>query len=199
MKITDIKQQVKRKDRYSIYIDNKYSFALSESGLIGMGLKIGDEFSSEDLTNFKKSADIDKGIYRCLDLISRRPRSRWELEDYLKRKGYDAEQTSQIILELNDKGYINDHDFARRWVDNRRLLKSISDRRLRLELRQKRVDDSVVDIVLEENPADQKAIIKELIEKKQRQTRYKDKEKLIAYLARQGFYYGDIKEALEEE
>ncbi len=196
MKITDIKQQVKRQDRYSIFVDGKYSFALSESELISQGLKIGIEFSKNELEEIKNVATVDKGVYRVLNLISRRPRSRWEIEDYLKRKKYTPEEVTKILRAVDEKGYINDLDFSKRWVENRRLLKPTSKRKLRMELKQKRVSDEIIDKALEEDEADELAILRELIEKKRRQIRYKDNQKLMAYLARQGFSFQDIKEAL---
>ena len=42
-KITAIKQQVKNPQRYSIFVDEKYSFSLSELALINSELKIGQE------------------------------------------------------------------------------------------------------------------------------------------------------------
>jgi regulatory protein len=198
VRITNIKQQQKRSDRYSIFIDDKYSFALSESELLAKAIKVGQELSKQELDKLKDSAVIDKGIYRVMELISRRPRSRWEIEDYLKRKKYEPQEIEQIISALDKKGYIDDLDFAKRWVDNRRLLKPMSLRKLTLELRQKRVSDEIIQTVLEQDETDETSVLKELIEKKRRQTKYQDKQKLIGFLSRQGFNYGDIKEALEK-
>lgn len=198
MKITDIKQQVKRKDRYSIYVDGKYSFALSESGLLNAKIKINQELSAKELASLKDTAVEDKGVYRVLDLISRRPRSEGEVRDYLRRKKYSEEEVTKILNVLSMKGYIDDVDFAKRWVDNRRLLKPISQRKLRLELKQKRISEEIIEKVLLADNTDEKATIKELIAKKSRQTRYQDKQKLIQFLARQGFNYGDIKDALND-
>jgi hypothetical protein len=39
MKITKISQQVQRKDRYSVYVDEKYSFSLSDYQLITAGVE----------------------------------------------------------------------------------------------------------------------------------------------------------------
>jgi regulatory protein len=196
MKITDIKQQEKRKDRYSIFIDGKYSFALSEAELLSAGLKVNQELSKQELAKLRDRAVIDKGIYRVLELVSRRPRSRWEIEDYLKRKKYNQEEIAKITIAVDEKGYINDEDFARRWVENRRLLKPMSTRKLQLELKQKRVDEQIIQKVLDSDEADEKEVLRELIDKKRRQSRYRDEQKLIAYLARQGFNYTDIKDAL---
>lgn len=198
MKVTNIKQQQKRSDRYSIFIDDKYSFALSESELLAKSIKVGQELSKQELDELKDSAVIDKGIYRVMELISRRPRSRWEIEDYLKRKKYEPQEIEQIISALDKKGYIDDLDFAKRWVDNRRLLKPMSLRKLTLELRQKRVSDETIQAVLEEDETNETDVLRELIEKKRRQAKYQDKQKLIGFLSRQGFNYGDIKEALEK-
>ncbi len=199
MKITDVKQQAKRADRYSIFVDGKYSFALSESGLLSLGLKVGQELDAGALAKLKDTAAVDKGIYRVLELVSRRPRSYWEIEDYLKRKKYAAEEITAIIKAVEEKGYINDEDFARRWVENRRLLKPMSTRKLRLELKQKRVSEEVIQKILEDDETDEKEVLSELIDKKRRQSRYLDEQKLIAYLARQGFNYGDIKEVLRTD
>lgn len=197
MKITDIKQQAKRQDRYSIFIDGKYSFSLSEAELLAQSLKIGQEFNKAELETIKDEAAIDKGVYRVLNLIARRPRSRWEVEDYLKRKGYKSEEIEKITKNIEEKGHINDLDFAKRWTESRRLLKPISKRKLQMELRQKRVDDHIVQEALEEDETDEQEVLRELINKKRHQARYRDDQKLIAYLARQGFNYSDIKAVLD--
>jgi SOS response regulatory protein OraA/RecX len=65
-----------------------------------------------------------------------------------------------------------------------------------MELRQKRIDDETIQKVLDDDQADEQEILKELINRKRRQTRYRDDQKLIAYLARQGFNYSDIKDVM---
>lgn len=199
MTITSIKQQVKRPDRYSIYIDGKYSFSLSEGELLQTKLRIGQEFSDQELQKLKQTAVIDKGYDRALNLISHRWRSEWELRDYLKRKDYDPDAAQTIIQRLQERGYVNDEIFARRWVENRRLLKPISRRRLVQELKQKRVDEDVIQQVLAEDQTDEKTVLKDLIARKRKQTKYQDDLKLMQYLARQGFDYGSIKEALADD
>ncbi len=199
MKITNIKQQVKRADRYSIFVDDKYAFSLGESELLNTGLKIGQEFTADKLNDLKDKAILDKGYDRALNLISRRPRSEWELRDYLKRKEYEEDTTEKILNKLSESGYVNDLDFAKRWVENRRLLKSTSKRRLQQELRQKRVANEVIGKVLAEDETDELEVLRELIARKRKQTRYQDDPKLMQYLIRQGYNYADVKEALKDE
>jgi len=199
MKITAIKQQVKRAERYSIYVDGKYAFSLSEGGLLKAGLGINQEVSQAKLAELQETAVLDKGYDRALNLISRRPRSEWELQDYLKRKDYEPDAIQKILNMLSDRGYVNDADFARRWVESRRLLKATSKRRLRQELKQKRVPDEIIDEALAADETDEQSVLKELIAKKRQQTCYQDKLKLMQYLSRQGYNYDDIKSALAEQ
>lgn len=199
MKITAIKQQVKRKDRYSIYVDGKYLFSFSENELINSGLKVNQELSQSELTGLKDQAVLDKAYDRTLNLISHRPRSEWELRDYLKRKDYDEEVVNQTLQRLSERGYVDDRDFARRWVGTRRLLKATSKRRLSQELRQKRIADDIVNEVLADDSTDERQVLRELIERKRKQAKYQDNLKLMQHLSRQGFDYGQIKEVLDEQ
>lgn len=196
MKITDIKQQVRRQDRYSIYVDEKYIFSLSENELLNLGLKIGQEFSKDELERLKETAVLDKAYDRALNLIARRLRSEWEIRDYLRRKDYAPALIDTIVNKLSMSGYVDDAKFAEAWVRNRRLLKPTSRRRLLQELRAKRVPDDVIDQVLESDEADELDILRQLVEKKRH--RYPDKLKFMQYLARQGYNYDDIKSVLEE-
>lgn len=198
MKITAIKQQVKDHARYSIFVDDKFSFGLSELGLINSGIKIGQEISKEDLANYKDTSELDKLYGRVLNLLARRPRSEWEIRDNLKRKNVDPEKIDSILNMLSKRGYVDDKEFATRWVENRRLLKSISRRKLVVELKQKRISEDVISEVIAQDETDELEVLMDEIAKKRRQTRYQEDSKLIAYLARQGYNYGDIKQALEE-
>lgn len=199
MKITDIKSQVKRQGRYSIYVDGKYSFSLSENELLTIGLRIGQEYSKEEFDDLQKKAVLDKAYMRAYDQLSRRARSEWELRDYLKRKEYDEQTIDSIINTLSDKGYIDDFKFAETWVRNRRLLKPMSKVRLRQELRQKRVADDAITHALDEDEATEQDVLKDLVVRKRQQTRYQDAEKLKQYLVRQGFRYDDINDALNNQ
>src|SRR4051812_30584175 len=86
MKISSIKQQVKRADRYSIFVDGKYAFSLSESALLESKIASGQELSKEQVAEFKKLSADDKLYNRTLRYVAMRPRSRWEVEQYLWRK-----------------------------------------------------------------------------------------------------------------
>ncbi len=198
MKITDIKQQTKRHDRYSIYVDGNYSFSLSESELLTQGLKIGQEFDTQRFENIQLAAREDKAYSRAIDLLARRARSTWEMQEYLRRKEYETELIDKILSKLSSRGLLDDQQFAKSWVYSRRLLKSISQRRLMQELQQKRISQDIISEVLAGDETDEKKVLKQLIAKKRGQARYQDEQKLTAYLLRQGFNYDDVKAAMND-
>lgn len=197
MKITSIKQQVKRPDRYSIYVDGKFAFGLSEQALFESKLSSGTEIDIEKLAALKALSSTDKAYGNALRYVAMRPRSIWEMQTYLRRKEVDEPVADDIIQRLQSYGLLDDQKFAEAWVSNRRLLKATSKRRLRQELQQKRVSSSAIDRVLQDDAADERTVLAELVAKKQ--ARYPDKNKFMQYLARQGFSYDDIKSVLEAD
>ncbi len=196
MKITSIKQQVKRRNRYSVFVDDSYAFSLSEDGLLSSGLASGQEIDAERYKELKKAAGMDKAYGNALRYAALRPRSEWEMQDYYRRKEIDEEAAERISDRLRRVGLVDDKAFALAWISNRRL-RPVSARRLQLELKQKHVPQAVIDDVLCETAPDEREELRKLIAKKR--VRYPDRQKLMQYLVRQGFGYDDIKSVLSED
>ena len=195
--ISYIKQQVKRENRFSVYVDGKYVFSLARDQLVQLGLKVGQDLSSDDVSRFKEASSLGKLRDLTYKWLSIRPRSDFEISQYLNRKTDDTELVEKIKQELKDYGYINDNKFAEAWVRGRTATKPMSSYRLRQELIQKRVPKEVINEVIGSSSHDDLAAAKEVVAK--RSTRYKDKQKLMAYMSRQGFSYDVIKQALETD
>lgn len=198
MKITKIAAQVKRLGRYSIFVDEKYSFSLSADQLLAQKLAVGDELDASEVKKLKKLSADDKIYNAALNYLAIRPRSRWEIETYLARKNAEPALAASVIERLERQKLIDDEAFARIWIENRKLLNPRSHRKLVAELRAKRVPDEVITRVLEKNTDEEREILKMLVERKRGQSKYQDDQKLAQYLSRQGFNYSDIKEILSE-
>lgn len=196
MKITAIKQQVKRPDRYSIFVDGKYSFSLSEAGLLEQRLASGQELDPARLKELTAVSGADKAYGNALRYVAMRPRSEWEVYSYLQRKQVEEPVIETIVQRLARVQLIDDAAFARMWIANRRLLRNTSKRKLELELKLKRVSEDIIHTALGEDVVSERDALQALIEKKR--GRYPDQTKFMQYLARQGFTYDDIKHALSE-
>ncbi len=198
MKITAIKAAVKTPGRFNIFVDGTYSFSLDELQVVNTGIQVGKEYTGAEVETLKDESTFGKAYARALDYIMRRPRSIKEMRDYAWRKQWEKPLAERVINRLIEKGYLDDVKFAEAWVRHRALGKPMSERKIRLELKQKGVADDVVNNVLAQNEEfDELAALKRLVAKKR--LRYSDEQKFMTYLARQGFSFDDIKRALSEE
>lgn len=210
MKITSISIQARDKNRVNVSVDGKYRFSLDVFQLSELGIKVGQEYTDQDLINLEQESQFGKVYARTLEYCLMRPHSAKEVREYLYRKtrstriktgetkkGVSPEVTKRVFDRLVEKNYVNDDDFTRYWVDNRSLNKGVSKRKLTAELRSKGVDQSIIDRHLDGSDRSDAVELQKVIAKKR--SRYSDEQKLISYLARLGFSYDDIKSALKSE
>ena len=209
MKITSISAQKRDNNRVNISVDGKYRFSLGLSQLIDLGIKVGCEYNDNQLIVFEQESQFGKVYGRALEYCLMRPHSAREVKDYLYRKtrqrrdktgqirpGIALEITERVYNRLVEKKYIDDNKFCKYWVDNRSLKKGVSRRKLTAELRAKGINSEIICQSLNETDRNDSTEIQKIIAKKRSQ--YPDDQKLIAYLARQGFSYDEIKQSLAE-
>lgn len=207
MKITAIELQARDKNRVNVSVDGKYRFSLDVFQVGELGLKLGKEYDEAELTELETESQFGKLYARSLEYCLMRPHSGKEIRDYLwrkmrdtrtktgeVRKGVSEELTTRVFERLLQKGYINDDAFARYWAENRSQAKGASRRKLTDELRAKGIDQTTIDAALASSSRSDEDELMKVIAKKR--ARYPDEQKFIAYLARQGFSYDDIKSAL---
>jgi regulatory protein len=209
MKITSISIQTRDKNRVNVSVDGKYKFSLDIFQVGDLGLKVGKEYSEEELESLVEESMFGKVYARALEYCLMRPHSLKEVRDYLYRKtrdsrtktgdikkGISPQITSRVFDRLIEKNYINDEKFAKYWIENRSLRKGASMRKIKSELYTKGVSSLIIEEIMGESDRNDIDELSKIIAKKR--SKYPDDQKLMAYLARQGFSYDDIKSSLEE-
>ena len=111
------------------------------------------------------------------------------------------EMIQEVVSRLESQNYINDQDFARYFIENRHQNKGISTKRLIQELKIKGIDNDIIEQAMFDQGTgnlfrDEEVEIEKMIKKQLRKT--SDRQKIIAYLARQGFSYDLIKAKLDQ-
>ncbi|MES2876522.1 MAG: RecX family transcriptional regulator [Patescibacteria group bacterium] len=214
MKITNVSVQIKNANRVSVAVDGKYRFSLDVFQLGELGVKVGNEYTEDELSEIETESQFGKLYSRALEYCLMRPHSAREVKDYLWRKtratkyktrdgqikdreGATQSNADRTFTRLVERGYINDEKFARFWAENRNQTKGTSRRKLTAELRSKGIESIIIETVLAESERSDGDELRKMLLKKRR--KYDDDQKLIAYLARQGFAYDDIKSALLAE
>ncbi|HVE81176.1 MAG TPA: RecX family transcriptional regulator [Candidatus Dormibacteraeota bacterium] len=195
-RVTKITQQQKRRDRYSIYINDQYSFSLSENQLAEARLKVGQELTPTELEEYQQESDVGKAIAKVYRLLAARDRSTSEVTLYLQRKGYGEEEITAVTRQLEEQKLLNDNLFAKNWVEGRRSGKAKSRLQLRKELAVKGINKEIIEEALADYGSETQAII-EMVEKRNLRQKYPEQQKLLRYLYTQGFTIDDIRQALE--
>lgn len=209
MKISALKVQVRDKNRVNVSIDGKYRFSVDILQISELGLRVGKEYTEEELNALEEESQYGKLYTRALEYALTRPRSVREMQQYLYkktrdtrtktgevRKGVSQALTERVLNRLLEKNYVNDVQFTRFWVENRNLRKGTSFRKLTAELTAKGIAPAVIQEALADTDREEATELQKIVVKKR--PRYPDDTKFIAYLARQGFSYDDIKSALAE-
>ena len=229
LKITAIKPAVKNENRVNIFVNEEYAFSLDLAQVVDYKIKVGKNLSSEELDELKHASEFGKLYQRTLEWVLTRPHSEKETRDYLRHKRqkretenrqairnrerskeerekyklktkelplFSDDDIEKIITRLIEKGYLNDYEFAKYFLENRNARKGTSTKRLKLELVKKGISQATIDELLNENLRTDEEEIQKIIAKKRQKY---DDEKLVQYLARQGFSYDLIRSALNQQ
>ena len=133
----------------------------------------------------------ERAYQRAVHYLGPRPRSRAEVDRYLRGKEFTPAAISAAIDRLAAQQYLSDEEFAAFWLDNRTRFRPRSAAAIRYELRQKGVDADIIAATLESLDEDDAAWA--AAASKLALWRALDKEqftrKLTSFLARRGFSY----------
>lgn len=207
MRITAITLQTRDKNRVNVSVDGSYRFSLDIAQVIDLGIKVGNEYSQQQLIDIESESLFGKLYMRALEYCLRRYHSSFEIKTYLNsksrptrdKKGNIKPGYSQIVIDrvydkLCEKGYVDDVRFATYWIENRSLKKGVSRRKMTNELIKKGVSKSTIESILRSSSRSDSDEMQKIILKKR--SKYPDDKKLVKYLLGQGFEYDDVKKAV---
>jgi regulatory protein len=144
----------------------------------------------------------------ALHFIGYAARSRAEVEQRLTRAEFVPEVIAAVVAECEERGWLDDAAFARRWVEDRADRKRFGRARLAAELRRKGVDREDVDAAL--GTADEEAELnraRAAARTKWRlntptevdaETLKAEERKLSGFLQRRGFAWSTISQVVAE-
>jgi regulatory protein len=131
----------------------------------------------------------------CFDLLAIRARTKDELRQTLRRKGFDDEISERLLGKLDDAGLIDDAAFAEQWVRSRHAYQGLARTALVAELKRKGVDAEVAAQAageIDRESEEQRA--RELVRKRLRSMTSLDEQtatrRLLGTLARKGYPQG---------
>ncbi|MCD4813695.1 recombination regulator RecX [bacterium] len=201
--ITAIQPQVKRKKRYSIFIDDVFFFGVDQAVVAKLDLKTGQVVEPQDLQTIMRSEEELQVQARCLRLLERRAHSRYELSVKLRQRGIEDAIAATVLDRLQHTGLINDQVFAEMFIRDRMTMASMGTQRLQLELMKRGIDRQIVETAIaQEVEGDEEDRCWELAERKMRVYQKLDsavaRRRLTAFLGRRGFQYECIRAVMND-
>lgn len=186
--ITKIEIQKRNKDRYSIYIDGEYSFGVYENTLIKYNLRKGMKVKEDFLEDVLKKEEQECANNYALRLINFKMRTKEEIKRRMREKEYSDEVIEKTIDYLLYLDYLDDEEYATRFIRDKSNLKNMGSERIKRELYQKGIDKEIInkkiENIIDEDEEYEKA--KELAIKKLNST-YKNDDRSAKYRKLGGF------------
>ncbi len=156
-------------------------------------LETGATLSDEDIENLSRIDQYFRGKDKAMRLLALRPRSRWEVKSALDGIGLIPAIRDGVLLDLKERGFIDDARFASEFVRNQIELKLMGPHRLRFTLKKRGVSASIIDDVLSREVTDsgQEAAAWRLVRKKigEKTPDEGDIRRLSGMLSRKGLDY----------
>jgi regulatory protein len=201
MQVTDIQPQKKRQGFFNIFIDGKYSFAISAELLLKHKLKSGLDIGQEKIDKIIKEAEYGKWFDATLNFLSYRPHSQSEVRDYLKRKQVGETVEQAIIEKLIRLKFLDDREFAKWFIEQRQTFRPKGKHLLKLELLNKGISREIIEEALSSTESRTEfEVAKELAQKKlsflHNYPIQKQREKIVSFLGRRGYSWDVISKVL---
>jgi len=200
-RITSIEVQKNNQDRVSIFLDNKFAFGLDMTLYLKYNLKKDMELEEDFIETILKAEEINKSLNYAISLLSRKDRTKREIEDKLLNKGYDIEVVGKVLDKLKEYNYINDEIYCEKYINDKIKFTKYGKNKIKANLYAKGVDKDIISrkiIEIDNNFEYDRAL--ELARKKlpslQKYDKFKIKAKLGNYLISKGFDYDVVNKVI---
>ncbi|MHA3042269.1 recombination regulator RecX [Streptococcus sp. 517s] len=197
MKITKLE---KKKRLYLMELDVQQTSYITEDTIVRFMLSKDKVISTEELTEVQDFAQFSYGKNLALYHLSFKARTEKEVREYLKKYDLDEKITSQVIANLKEDNWINDHQYAYSIINANQLSGDKGPYVLAQKLSQKGIAKSTIEEVLKNFDFSEVAqrVAEKLLKK------YNGKlparalqDKIIQSLTNKGFSYSDAKSAFD--
>ncbi len=198
MRIQSI-QKARKGGRFVISFEEGNELVLSKEVLIDFGLRRNDEIAEEMFSKIQDAQLFRDAYFAAGRLLNYRMRTRTELDQRLRQKGYPHEIVERVIGKLGQIGLVDDSRFAEAFVATKIASKPVGRRELERGLREKGVAREAAEGAISQvrDEETQLSLALAAAESKLRSLRRYDpakrREKLAAFLARRGFDWDIIK------
>lgn len=203
--ITSVSVQKNNKERYSVFVDDKFLLGVAEQTLLDFNLSKGVQIDHALLRKIQRAEGRFKVKNYMLKLLARRDHARKELFTKAIRKNYPEEVIENVLDELQEKGFIRDDNFAEKFASDKSKLSKWGPAKIKAHLLKKGIPRSIAEQSIDKAFEDEnlkETFLHLVLKRKKRFLReedpYKRKKKIHDHLARKGYQSSNIYEHLDD-
>lgn len=204
-RITSIQPQKNNKNRFSVFIDDQFLTGISGKCLSEFSLKPGVLITPELFERLQRADQLARLEDYFLGLLARRAYARFELQTRAHGKGYGSAVIDVILNDFQEKGWIDDYEFATLYSRDHIRLKNWGPQKITANLISKGITPKIarnaVKTIIEEFNIPE--ILRQIIQKRKLHFRresniLKRKKKILDFLVRKGFSSEMIYQYMDE-
>ena len=143
MKIDKIKKMSGGK--YKIILEDKDVITTYDDVILNTNILYSKEIDDETLEKIKNKNDYYSIYNKTIKYISKRLRSEYEVEEYLKKLETSSNDIKKIISSLKENGYINDTQFTKAYIYDKFNLSSDGPYKIKKDLIEFRIDENLIE------------------------------------------------------
>lgn len=149
----------------------------------------------------KEESDRWQCRQKALNYLAMRSHSAQEMRTYLYKKGFSKDIIDEILTGLKDAGYIDDYDFAVRFINSKKKSKIIGENALKRDLYKKGINRDIIKKAFKATDAgsvDLNDLYDLALKKLQSLENKKNKTaKLIYFLQQKGFLENQVRSVID--
>lgn len=137
------------KKKFHVSFDNGEEIKISEDTLVNFGLYKGQEVEEEFVENLKFEDEKSEALLLSYKFLQRN-KTKQQLIDYLYKNKIQRDTIDLVLPILEEKKYLNDEDYARRYLSDALNIKKYGKIKTRYMLMSKGIDKKIIEKVMED-------------------------------------------------
>ena len=203
IKVVSLKFLSKKNNLFNVKLENSSNYKVHADFVVEFNIKKNSLVKKEILINAVNQTEKRLIKNKIVVLLSYRQRSKNELKELFLTNGFSLNNIKDVINDLEQRGYINDHKFAYMYASHLVKEKKLGQFLVEQKLKEHKIDSQTIEVIVSRLYKDFPSIemINEIIRKKKRfnSKSEKDKIKLTNYLKRKGFQLEEIISVMQSD
>lgn len=137
------------KKKFHVSFDNGEEIKISEDTLVNFGLYKGQEVEEVFVDNLKFEDEKSEALLLSYKFLQRN-KTKQQLVDYLYKNKIQRDIIDLVLPILEEKKYLNDEDYARRYLSDALNIKKYGKIKTRYMLMSKGIDKKIIEKVMED-------------------------------------------------